>query len=100
VAAAGPACPDETLAQLKTAFARARGNVVRARELLAEDGVVVPYSTLTRWAREAGLRTVPRRAGEYDFLPGQEMQHDSSPHRLAIGGNSVTAQCAGLVLAY
>jgi hypothetical protein len=100
VTAAGPACPNETLAQLKTAFARARGNVVRARELLAEDGVAVAYSTLTRWAREAGLRTAPQRAGEYDFAPGQEMQHDTSPHRLEIGGKSVTAQCAGLVLAY
>jgi hypothetical protein len=56
--------------------------VVRVQELLADDGLEVRYSTLTRWAREAGLRSPPRRAGEYDFAPGQEMQHDTSPHRV------------------
>jgi hypothetical protein len=76
--------------------------VVRVRELLAEDGLEVSYSTLTRWVREAGLRSPPRRAGEYDFAPGQEMQHDTSPHRVTFvgAGKPVTAQCAGLVLAY
>ncbi|MBM3300125.1 MAG: DDE-type integrase/transposase/recombinase, partial [Deltaproteobacteria bacterium] len=28
------------------------------------------------------------------------MQHDTSPHKLSLNGKSVTAQCAGLVLAY
>ncbi len=98
-------CDEATLAKLKTAFERARGNVVRARELLADDGLDAGYSTLTRWAREAGLRSPPRRAGEYDFTPGQEMQHDTSPHRVVfakagMAGKIVTAQCAGLVLAY
>jgi transposase len=72
-------CDEATLVKLKTAFERARGNVVRARELLADEGLEVGYSTLTRWAREAGLRSPPRRAGEYDFAPGQEMQHDNHP---------------------
>jgi transposase len=97
-------CDEATLARLKTAFARARGNVVRVQELLADDGLTVRYSTLTRWAREAGLRSPPRRAGEYDFAPGQEMQHDTSPHRVLFKagtpGKIVTVQCAGLVLAY
>jgi transposase len=104
VAEAAP-CDEATLARLKAAFERARGNVVRVQELLADDGLRVRYSTLTRWAREAGLRSPPRRAGEYDFAPGQEMQHDTSPHRVAfakagIAGKIVTVQCAGLVLAY
>jgi len=104
VAEAAP-CDEATLARLKAAFERARGNVVRVQELLADDGLRVRYSTLTRWAREAGLRSPPRRAGEYDFAPGQEMQHDTSPHRVACAkagtaGKIVTAQCAGLVLAY
>jgi transposase len=98
-------CDEAMLVRLKTAFERARGNVVRVQELLADDGLEVRYSTLTRWAREAGLRSPPRRAGEYDFAPGQEMQHDTSPHRMAFAkagttGKIVTAQCAGLVLAY
>jgi transposase len=99
-------CDAATLVRLKAAFERARGNVVRVQELLADDGLEVRYSTLTRWAREAGLRSPPRRAGEYDFAPGQEMQHDTSPHRVLFAkagtppGKIVTVQCAGLVLAY
>jgi len=100
--AEAPPCDEATLLRLKAAFERARGNVVRVRELLADDGVPVHYSTLTRWVREAGLRSPPRRAGEYDFVPGQEMQHDTSPHRVTFANTAkpVTAQCAGLVLAY
>ena len=98
-------CDEATLANLTAAFARARGNVVRVQELLADDGLDTSYSTLTRWVREAGLRAPPRRSGEYDFAPGEEMQHDTSPHRVVFAnagtaGKTVTAQCAGLVLAY
>lgn len=97
-----PPCDEATLGRLKAAFTRARGNVVRVRELLADDGLEVSYSTLTRWVREADLREPPRRAGEYTFLPGQEMQHDTSPHRVtfASADKPVSVQCAGLVLAY
>jgi transposase len=101
-----PACDEATLGRLKAAFTRARGNVVRVRELLADDGLEVSYSTLTRWVREVDLRGPPRRVGEHDFVPGQEMQHDTSPHRVtfapsgAQAGKPVSVQCAGLVLAY
>lgn len=97
-----PPCDEATLGRLKAAFARARGNVVRVRELLADDGLDVAYSTLTRWVREADLRGPPRRAGEYNFVPGQEMQHDTSPHRVRFASTDkpVSVQCAGLVLAY
>ena len=87
-------------AELRRAFARAQGNVVRAQQLLAaESGLEVSYSTLTRWVREADLREPPPRAGQYVFGPGEEMQHDTSPHRVTVGGKVVTAQCAALVLA-
>jgi hypothetical protein len=77
VAPSGAAPPP---AILEDAFARAGGNVARAQQLLAhERDLEVPYSTLTRWIREAGLRHPPRRAGEYHFAPGEEMQHDTSP---------------------
>jgi transposase len=101
-----PPYDEATLGRLKAAFARARGNVVRVRELLADDGLEVSYSTLTRWVRAADLRGPPRRAGEYSFVPGQEMQHDTSPHRVtfapsgAPAAKPVSVQCAGLVLAY
>jgi hypothetical protein len=94
-------CLGVSLASLKSAFERAQGNVVRVGQLLAtEYDLAVSYSTLTRWVREAGLRTPPARAGEYTFGPAEEMQHDTSPHRVSLGGKTVTAQCAGLVLAY
>jgi transposase len=87
--------------QLEPLFERARGNVVRVQEMLAaEQGHPVPYSTLTRWVREAELREPPKRSGEYVFGPGSESQHDTSPHRVRIGEKTLTAQCAALVLAY
>lgn len=96
--AAPPPIPAATL---QSAFERAQGNVSRMGELLAADyDRAVPYSTLTRWVREAGLRAPPPRAGFYVFAPGDEMQHDTSPHRLTVGDTILTAQCAGLVLAY
>jgi hypothetical protein len=60
----------------------------------------VPYSALTRLIREQGLREPKRRSGIYTFGPGQEMQHDTSPHRLVLGDKTLTAQCASLVPAY
>jgi transposase len=94
-------CAPETLTRIEDAFGRAGGNVVRVAELLSEEHELkVPYSTLTRWVREAGLREAPRRAGTYTFAPGEESQHDTSPHRVEIGGRTVTAHCASLVLAF
>src|SRR5713226_6794095 len=99
--AAVPPCPAPTLAKLDDVFARAGGNVARVQQVLAaENDLQVPYSTLTRWIREAGLRSPPQRAGEYHFAPGEEMQHDTSPHRMMMAGKPITAQCAGLVLAF
>jgi hypothetical protein len=95
-----PACDAQTLGWLRAAYARAGGNVVRVREmLLADRGLDPGYSTLTRWVREAGLREARKRSGEYTHAPGAEMQHDTSPHRVRIGGKTVATQCAGLALA-
>jgi len=65
-----------------------RGNVVRMQELLRErHGQEVPYSTLTHWVRQAPTARRSTSAGRSLRLPpGQEMQHDTSPHRLSIGG--------------
>lgn len=41
-----------------------------------------------------------RRAGTYNFGPGVEMQHDTSPHKVVVGGRKLIAQCASLVLSY
>ncbi len=85
---------------VREVFALAKGNVVRVREILESQGHEVPYSTLTRIVRELELRDHKPRAGAYVFGPGEEMQHDTSPHHVVIGGKKVNAQCAGLVLAY
>jgi len=94
-------CDAQTLSRLEDAFIRACGNVVRVQQLLAEENDLhISYSTLTRWIRDAGLRSPPRRSGEYQLAPGAEAQHDTSPHRVMIAGKPVTAHCTGLVLAY
>ena len=88
-------CDAQTLSRLEDAFVHARGNVVRVQQLLAEEnGLHISYSTLTRWIREADLRNPPRRSGQYQLAPGAEAQHDTSPHRVMIAGQLVTAQCA------
>lgn len=82
-------------------YRRCRGNAVRIQEIVkAEQGSEIPYSTLTRLIRRQALREPQRRVGVYVFEPGAEMQHDTSPHRVRVGGKTLTAQCASLVLAY
>jgi transposase len=79
-----------------------KGNAVRIGEVLKDKhGIEIAYSTLTRLIREhTELRTPKKRSGTYTFGPGEEMQHDTSAHRLTLGRKTVTAQCASLVLAY
>jgi transposase len=101
--ASSPVCAanEATQQQLTEVYARAKGNAVRMAQILADEhDLHPPYSTLTRWVRQAELRASPKRSGEYHFEPGQEMQHDTSPHKMEVAGKSVTAQCAGLTLAY
>jgi transposase len=98
---AEPAIPAHLLTPLREIFVRCEGNVVRVQEILAEEyGIRSPYSTLTRWVREADLRAPKQRAGRYRFDRGEEMQFDTSPHRLKLGDQCVKAQCASLVLAW
>ena len=87
---------------VREAFASAEGNAVRVQEILeSKCGRKVPYSTLTRIVRDLELRQDRKqRAGAYVFGPGEEMQHDTSPHQVLMGGKKVKAQCADLVLAY
>jgi transposase len=55
-AMASPPCKPQMQARLEDALARCGGNVVRMRQLLANEGLEVCYSTLTRWVRKADLR--------------------------------------------
>ncbi len=78
------------------------GIAVRIGEFLKDTlRFEIAYSTLTRLIREhTDLRTPKKRSGTYTFGPGEEMQHDTSPHQLILGGKQVKAQCASLILAY
>ena len=39
-------------------------------------------------------------AGQYDFAPGEEMQHDTSPHEVELAGKKRKVQTASAVLCY
>ena len=76
-----------------------KGNLVRVHEKLQEHGVKISYPALTSFCRRRGLSTAPQPpAGRYDFEPGEEMQHDTSPHLIEVGGAKRKAQVASLVL--
>jgi hypothetical protein len=42
----------------------------------------------------------PTPAGQYAFAPGEEVQHDTSPHELELGGRKRKVQTASAVLCY
>jgi transposase len=78
-----------------------KGNLVRVQEELAASGVNLSYSTLTAFCRRHGIGQPPAvAAGRYDFLPGEELQHDTSPHEVQLGGKKRKVQTASAVLAY
>jgi transposase len=92
---------DDFIPIIKTLFERVNGNVVRVQEMLKADyDQDIAYSTLTRMARSMNLREAPERFGEYIYEPGVEMQHDTSTHKISLGGQIVKAQCASLILGF
>ena len=87
--------------KIRTLFLRCRGNLVRVCEELAAAHVDISYSTLTAFCRRRGIGQVPKQpAGTYHFNPGQEMQHDTSPHTALVGAKSRKLQCASLVMCH
>jgi transposase len=87
--------------QILDLVARCRGNLVRVHEELLALGATLSYPALTAFCRRQGIGHPPRPpAGQYDFAMGQEMQHDTSPHRYPIGGVEQRIETASLVLCY
>jgi transposase len=84
--------------------ASCKGNFVRVHEeLIARHGVTLSYPALTAFCRKHGIGYAPPLPkGSYDEMltPGLEMQHDTSPHDVQIGGTVCRLQTAALVLAY
>lgn len=87
--------------QIVELYAAMKGNLVRVHEELCASGVELSYPALTSFCRRHGIGyEPPLPAGHYDFAPGAEMQHDTSPHEVVVGGRRVAAQTASLVLGY
>lgn len=78
-----------------------KGNLVRVHEELVKIGARLSYPALTAFCRRHGIGHAPKvAAGQYEFGPGKEMQHDTSPHDADIGGRRQRVQTASLVLCY
>ena len=78
-----------------------KGNLVRVHEELAAAGAVFSYPALTAFCRREGIGQEPIvPAGRYEFGPGVEGQHDTSPHDVTVGGRKFKAQTAAAVLCY
>jgi hypothetical protein len=59
------------------------------------------YPALTAFCRRHGIgQTPPVAAGEYHFEPGEETQHDTSPHDVELAGKKRKVQTASAVLCY
>jgi transposase len=82
-------------------FDQCQGNLVRVHEELVAAGAELSYAALTAFCRRHGIGYAPPvPAGQYDFAPGEEMQHDTSPHELELGGKKRKVQTASAVLCY
>jgi len=56
---------------------------------------------LTAFCRRHDIgQTEKKPAGQYYFVPGEEIQHDTSPHRVMMGGKPRNVQTASAVLCY
>jgi transposase len=78
-----------------------KGNLVRVHEELVAGGAALSYPALTGFCRRQGIGQTPIvPAGQYHFEPGVEMQHDTSPHTVEVGGRKYKAQTASAVLCY
>ena len=82
-------------------MASCKGNLVRVHEELAAGGAELSYQALTAFCRRHGIGQAPvEAAGRYEFQPGEELQHDTSPHVLELGGRKRKVETASAVLCY
>jgi transposase len=87
--------------QILELHGRYQGHLGRVHEALLAQGATFSYPALTAFCRRHHIgHTPPRPAGRYEFGPGEEMQHDTSPHRAKIAGVLTRVHSASLVLCY
>ena len=71
---------------LRSLYTKCDGYVQRIHEILAEEGILIGYSTLTRNIRELNLGSPKnQRCDQIPDEPGAEMQHDTSPYTIKLG---------------
>ena len=91
----------ESINLVRELYASCEGNLVRVHEELEARNIQVGYATLTSFCRRQRIGVETKLpAGFYHFEPGEEMQHDTSPHRVVVGGRLRRLECASLVLCY
>ena len=87
--------------QILELLASHKGNLIRVHEELLSRGADVSYPALTAFCRRHGIGQEPKvAAGHYHFEPGEELQHDTSPHETEIAGKTRNIQTASAVLCY
>jgi transposase len=87
--------------QILELFGKCKGNLVRVHEELVAGGADMSYPALTAFCRRHGIGQAPSvAAGQYHFEPGEEMQHDTSPHEVELAGKKRKVQTASAVLCY
>jgi hypothetical protein len=87
--------------QILELFSTCKGNLVRVHEELLASGAELSYPALTAFCRRHGIgQAAPVAAGQYHFEPGEETQHDTSPHEIELGGRKRKVQTASAVLCY
>lgn len=78
-----------------------KGNLARVHEELRGREIEISYPALTAFCRRHEIGTKPKvPAGRYEFDPGKELQHDTSPHRAVIGERKRDLQTAGASLCH
>ncbi len=87
--------------QILELLSSCKGNLVRVLEELSAQGANLSYSALTAYCRRHGIGQAPvAPAGRYHFSPGEELQHDTSPHQVKLSGKLRKVQTASAVLCY
>jgi transposase len=87
--------------QILELFSNCKGNLVRVHEELLASGAQLSYPALTAFCRRHGIGYAPPApVGQYHFLPGEETQHDTSPHEVELNGKRRKVQTASAVLCY
>ena len=86
---------------LRALYTDCQGNRVRVWEEAQKQGVTISYAALTAFLRRQGVGVKSKQpAGRYHFEPGEEMQHDTSPHEVQLAGKKRKVQTASGVLCY